>query len=79
MRTLVIIEPKSPCLRRGREIPTFPQRTVILPIINRANEGVPSQPEYTLAKPSNCPNNRDDVIHRAARNWPLLTVSDPYV
>ena len=48
-----------PCLRRGREIPTLPQRIVILAMINREHEGVTSQPGYTLAKPSNCPNNRD--------------------
>ena len=48
-----------PCLRRGREIPTLPQRIVILAMINREDEGVTSQPGYTLSKPSNCPNHRD--------------------
>ena len=54
-----------PCLRRGREIPTLPQRIVILAIINREDEGVTSQPGYTLSKPSNCPNNRDHFSPRA--------------
>ena len=43
----------------GREIPTLPQRIVILAMIKREHEGVTSQPGYTLSKPSNCPNNRD--------------------
>ena len=53
----------QPCLRRGREISTLPQRIVILVIINLEDEGVTSQPGYTLAKPSNCPNNRDHFSH----------------
>ena len=48
-----------PCLRWGRETPTLPQRIVILAMINPEEEGVTSQPEYTLSKPSSCPNNRD--------------------
>jgi len=39
-----------PCLRRGREIPTLPQRIVILAMINREHEGVTSQPGYTLGQ-----------------------------
>ena len=50
-----------PCLRWGRETPTLPQRIVILAMINPEDESVSSQPEYTVAKPSNCPNNRDHV------------------
>ncbi len=48
-----------PCLRWGRETPTLPQRIVILAMISPEEEGVTSQPEYTLSKPSSCPNNRD--------------------
>ena len=48
-----------PCLRWGRETLTLPQRIVILAMINPEDEGVTSQPEYTLSKPSNCPNHRD--------------------
>ena len=53
-------EPSRPCLNRCREIPTLPQRIVSLAMINR-QEGLTSQPGYTLAKPSNCPNDRDHL------------------
>ena len=33
-------------------------------MINRGDEGVTSQPGYTLSKPSNCPNNRDHFNRR---------------
>ena len=46
-------------LRWGRETPTLPHRIVIFVMINPEDEGVTSQPEYTLPKPSNCPNYRD--------------------
>ena len=54
------------CLHPGREIPTLPQRIVSLTMINREHEGVTSQPGYTLAKPSNCPNDRDHLNPRSA-------------
>ena len=55
-----------PCLRWGRETPTLPQRIVILAMINPEDEGVTSQPEYTLSKPSNCPNHRDHFTFQSA-------------
>ncbi len=91
--------PPRPCLRTGREIPTVPQRIIIIDnrirtgvqgrgakwygeveqagvkLHGRAaavehgavsagaedDEGVLSQSEYTLTKPSSCPNHRDHV------------------
>lgn len=64
-----------PCLRSGRETPTLPQRIGILAMINPEDEGVTSQPEYTLSKPSNCPNNRDHFkckTQHAVLDCPLL-------
>ena len=48
-----------PSLRRGPRDSHTPTAVIILDMINREDEGVTSQPRYTLSKPSNCPNNRD--------------------
>ncbi len=55
-----------PCLRRGPRNSHTPTAIVILAMINREDEGVTSQPGYTLSKPSNCPNNRDHFKRTSA-------------
>ena len=65
----------------GREIPTAPQRIVVMGIDHRKrslhttrescdgqrglddHEGMTTHPEYTLAKPSTCLNNRDHFTY----------------
>jgi hypothetical protein len=47
-------------------------------MINPEDEGVTSQAEYTLSKPSNCPNDRDHFTSTTDANGSLkLTVGNP--
>ena len=59
------------CGRPAAQPPTLPQRIVILAMVNPEDERVTSQPEYTLSKPSNCPNHRDHITTSQALPDPM--------